>query len=232
MKKALVVIAVASTLVLLLTGCFGQDPNQTIPIDEQPPVPVGFWQNTTTVRWITNGTCCGEKQQVLREYILNDKVNNTEWKDTGKTRDNFSKLPDDGWYVTGLGNIYTREEEYRKHICFQGKCLYSVTETRWYQTGAMILEGIDRSRDVTVNRGDITEWYFVVEPVGNKTIDISFKVIAQGYDDLPILVTRDLKSIYSSGKTTVPENYSIEIIMNSGTVNVYILDEIGYNELF
>jgi len=230
MKKMIATIAIASILIFSLTGCFGREENQTTPIPD--PKPVGYWQNTTEYRWITNGTCCGEKEKILREYILEDKVNHTEWKDTGRTRDNISKLPEDGWYVTGLGNIYAREEEFRKHICYKGKCLYSVTETRWYQTGAMILEGIDRSREVSISRGTEVEWYFVIEPVENKTVDISFKVLAEGYDDLPVLVTRDLKSTYSSGKITLPEKYSIDIIMNSGVVNIYILDEIGYNELF
>jgi len=230
MNKGIFILAISIALLFLFTGCFEEEQNNKMnPVPEEP---IGYWQNTTEYRWITNGTCCGEKEQRLREYILEDKINHTKWNDTGRTRNNISKLPEDTWYSTGLGNIYAREEEFRKYICYQGQCLYSVTETRWYQTGAMILEGIDKSREVSVNRGEDIEWYFVIEPFGNETIDISFKVLAEGYTDLPILVTKDMKSTYSSGKITLPKKYSIDIIMNSGAVSIYILDEIGYSELF
>jgi len=230
MKKGIILLVIAIAFLFLFTGCFEE--NSKNPVRENEEEPIGYWQNTTDYRWVSNGTCCGEKEQIKEEYILEEKINNTRWMDTGRTRANNSLLPPDTWYPTGQGNIYTREEEFRKYICLGGKCIYSTTDTRWYQTKIMIVENIENSKDISINRGEKEDWYFVVEPSGNETVDITFKVTADGYTDLPFFNSHDLKNAYHSGKVKLPDKYSINIRINSGKINVYVLDELGYRELF
>jgi hypothetical protein len=230
MNKGIFMLAISIALLFLFTGCFEEEQNNKMnPVPEEP---IGYWQNTTDYRWISNGTCCGEKEQIKEEYILEEKVNNTRWTDTGRTRANTSMLPPDTWYTTGEGNIYTREEEFRKYICLGGNCAYSVTDTRWYQTGVMVMENINKSKDISINRGNEEEWYIVVEPTGDETADITFRILAQGYDDLPVFMSHDMKTAYHSGKAKLPERYTMSININSGEINVYVLDYLAYEELF
>lgn len=230
MKKGILILAIAIALLFLSTGCIEEEQQKKItPLPEEP---IGFWQNATEYRWVTNGTCCGEKQQIKQEYILQEKINNTRWVDTNRTRDNLSMLPADTWYQTGIGTIYTREEEFRKHICVKGECVYSIVDTRWKQTGVMIVENISKSNDISIVRGETENWYFVIEPVGEEKVDIIFKIVEKGNDKLPIFTSHDMRTEYHSGSVKLPEKYMISIMLNSGKINVYVLDKIAYDELF
>jgi hypothetical protein len=229
MKKKYIVLAATISLIILLSGCAEQKKPRQNNNEEEI---VGIWENTTIFKWTNNGTCCGEKEQQKQEYILDGEVNDTRWVDTGRTRDNNSALPEDGWYITKSSSIYSREEEYRKYICHKGECIFSVTDTRWYQTGAIIIKNISSSRDVSVKRGDSIEWYVVVEPVGDENVDIIFNIYSEGNISLPSFSSHDLKNAYHTGEIELPEEYNISLKLYSGNVTVYVLDEVGYNQLF
>ena len=226
MKSKEIVIAATLSIVMILTGCFGSNNTQS-----NANQPTGTWQNTTNYEWIGNGTCCGEKEMVQQQYIVNGNVQDTRWNETGNVRNNNSALPPDTWYPTGNGNIYSREEEYRKYICLGGQCIYSVNETKWISTGAIIMENISTSKEVTMYRGPNETWYFVVDPVV-KPVTISFVVHAQGRMNLPMFTSNGMVTAYHSGPVSLPLEYTISMNVSSGKVTVYILDEIGYKQMF
>jgi len=239
-KTYAMLIAIILTSVVFLTGCFeAGNKKSNIQNNVVEPEPVGFWNNTTSYRWVSNGTCCGEKEQLLQIYLLDGiSTNETRWIDTNRTRNNLSKLPDDGWYPSGLGDLYSREEYYRQYFPLGGACLYSIKGVRWKPTGIIIMYNINSSKDISVERDKTEdEWFFVVEPVGNRTVDIAFVVSPIGFsniskDDLPVFRTSDMRTEYHSGKTILPDNYLLSIHISSGSVNIYILDEYSYENVF
>ena len=227
MNKKIIIIVSIISVVMLFSGCFGGGGNQQSQVKE----PTGEWKDTTDYVWTTNGTCCGEKETMKQEYIVDGDVEKTRWVDTGMTKNNNSMLPPDTWYPTGNGNIYVREEEFRKYICMAGECIPSINETRWLSTGAIVMENISGSKDITINRGPSQTWYFVVDPM-SKPVNISFRVLADGYANLPIFVSNGMVTVYHSGAVVLPEEYMISIRISSGSVTVHILDETGYKQMY
>jgi hypothetical protein len=95
------------------------------------------------------------------------------------------------------------------------------------------MENLTETKNIIMNPPRNNTWYFVIEPKGDEIVDISFKLNVKGTEDMPTCISSDLRYPYHSGGTELlVEHYAIELKMNSGKIDIYVLDEIGYNLLF
>jgi hypothetical protein len=237
MKKKIVLVG-ASIICLILSGCIGS-PNPNLGNGAEnddggiPPVAADVdlgWVKTTEFQWVENGTCIGEKEQQQEQHIINDAVVDTRWNDTGNTRDNMSRLSNDGWYPTGNGNLYTREEEYRDYFSIGGSCEFVALRARWVDTGTMVMD-VSESRDIVIDAGEPGTWYFIVEPK-IRPVDIAFRVYVKEGKDLAVMTSHDLQNSYSTGAVDLPAGYTISIDLSyGGEVTVYVLDRLGYEHM-
>jgi hypothetical protein len=116
------------------------------------------WADTGNTRWIDVNECREkeQKEQEYRDYACSNgactySVTDTQWLDTGNTRNKPTRNKPDGtdcgsdaWVDTGNTDWVDvneckekerKEQEYHDYACSNGACTYNVTGTQWVDTG-------------------------------------------------------------------------------------------------
>ena len=136
------------------------------------------WMDSGDKRWIDDpGNECKEKEQKEQEYRDYScsagscvyTVTDTRWVDTGNTRNKQegTDCGTDYWVDTGekkwvddqeneCKEKEQKEQEYRDYSCTAGSCVYTVTDTRWVDTGNTRnkQDGTDCGTDGWVDTGE------------------------------------------------------------------------------